>query len=1055
MTPDVAGQDPDLYCSGSSKRLNNTGALSVVNVKSERWGSDSVSVSPMDSWVPSSPADVYCTVLGYTAVNFTLQLVDQSPSALVSASPSAPPSGTGTASATRVGSPSGTATRTGTATNTATRSGSAPATPSRSSTASVSASLMPAPSNGAVATLAVGGQASGTLQTNEKHYYAFTWAPPAGAQPLGLQLTLKPLSLSADPDLAASQFGPSPSDFVPQLSSANGAGATDSLALYTGSAPLSAVLSSGSNPPTLFVRVTGYSAGSYLLTSAYIAASPSPTTPGSPTASPSAASALPSRPPTGSATRSPTAVASGASQSRTSTRTASSSGSRTPDPTPSPAVTVKARIAVSGSTVGASAVLVGSFAPGDLPHYLDFRPPSLGTWTFKLSRTAASGDVDLCVNAAGFRALVLGPNGVSNWCASAGLAPGAVEELNVTVTRTGASVSLGAGTRRRLVNLFRTGEEGGRFPLGFEAHADADADAEMALAPRLLQMSASPSPGPVSLFVRVANAQSSTSTSYQLGVAMTAASPDSGTGGGDPASSTPSLFERYRWWFIGGGAFVAVMIILGCVCGCACTRKRKAENRKTQAEAQAQAQAAAQAATGGRNEFSTGATATAAVTPGSGAPAQPPARAVYAGLPPAYAPGAVPAGGAGGLGQLQQIEMQQMQQMQVPMQTPYGAVNMPHMSGYPAAGGYPGPLSPTGYPPAAGYAVAPAAAAAYPPPAYSPGYPVAPGQAYPSAPGQAQMSNANALGNGGNSGLRPQVLAGLTGYASPSLQDARLNASASGPAYGGAGGAGPGSVPLASYPPMASGPAGSGIGSGPGGDNMVAASRGGIPSSALPFAGQTTGEWELDPNRKRMPSGPLPMPVPVPVPTAMPPGAVAASAPAYHSSPAPTAPGPALSLFGPPASASSSAYAYAEDEDPRAGAVMRGVSVRGVGSDNNYVRRPGQRQGPGGDYGDDDVSNDVDADADADVPIAVAPSQRFHRPSTGESTGGSTASAASLSAQQAAAIASTAATGDAAQIAVAAAAALAEANAGSSGNHGGGAYPAMPLPSPGSRVADL
>lgn len=1013
VTPDISGQDPDLYCSGSSSRSSSNGALVTVNVKSERWGSDSVSISQSDSWVPDSPPDVYCTVLGYSAVNFTLQLVDQSPASLSSPSPSALPSAT--ASTTRVGTPSSTVTRSGTASATPTRSGSAPASPSFSPTPSGSPSTLPAPSNGAVATLAIGGQASGSMQVNDKHYYALPWTPPAGPPPTGVLLTLKPLSSTADPDLAVSQYGPSPSAFVSQASSASGAGVTDSLTLYTNAVPLAAVLASGATPPTLYVRIAGYAAGSYLLTTAYIAPSPSPSVPGTPSASPTTGSASPSRPATATGSRSPTAVASGASPSRSPTRSVTRSASRSPDPTPSPAVSVKARISVAGSTVGSATLVAGSFLPGDLPHYMDFAPSAAGTWFFKLARTSPGGDVDLCVNAAGFRALVLGPNGVSNWCASAGLAPGAVEELNVTVTKYGATVSMGAGTRR----LVR------QFPATAAAEAGA-ADGAGADGHRRLQASASPSAatGPVSLFVRVANGPaSSQSSSYQLAVAMTQASTDSGSGG--DTMVTPSVWERYRWWFVGGGLFVLAMICLGCFCGCACTRRRRAgaagaDNQKTQAELQAQAAAA------GRNDPRATGPAGAGNVPAP-APAQATARAVYAGLPPAYAPGTT---GQPIQPQLQQVEMQQMQQMPMgPMQTPCGSVTGP-------GGGYSGPACPSGYPMPApgypsGYPSGYPAAAAYPPAAYSPqaapGYPLAPGATWPAA--QMPGNNNVVPVSGTGSGLRPQALAGLSGYASPSLREVSP-AALGGTGAAAVGGAGGAPVPLASYPPA--------------GDNKaqaLAAARGGIPSNALPFAGETRGDWELDSNLKRLPQGMGPAAA-----GGANGGAAGGARSARPSAPpaVPAAPGPALSLFGPPAPRYDEGGE--EEEDPRAGAaVMRGVS-------DNYAHaavRPGGRR-----TGDED---DDGPEGEGDVPIPVAQSQRFVVPplSTGGAQPGHSAGAPSLTAQQAAAIATAAATGDAAQIAVAAAAALAEANAVPPSSGAYPTVPAAPAGSSGPRVADL
>lgn len=1069
VTPDITGQDPDLYCSGSSSRSTTTGALSTVNVKSERWGGDSVAVSRSDSWVPVSPPDVYCTVLGYTAVNFTLQLVDQSPSSLSSPTPSALPSAT--ASATRVGTPTSTATRTRTASATPTRSGSAPASPSYSPSRSASPVTQPAPSNGAVATLAIGGQASGSLLVNDKHYYALPWTPPAGPTPVGVLLTLKPLSSSADPDLAVSQYGPSPSSFISQASSTRGAGITDSLTLSTSAVPLAAVLASGANPRTLYVRVVGYAAGSYLLTTAYIAPSPSPSTPGTPSATPTTGSASPSRPATVTASRSRSALASGASPSRSPTRSVTRSATRTPEPTPSPAVSVKARISVAGATVGAAAVVGGSFFPGDLPHYMDFTPPAAGTWSFKLARTSADGDVGLCVNAAGFRSLVLGPNGVFNWCASAGLAPGAVEELNVTVTKYGATVSLGAGTRR-LVQQFES---------------DAVAAAEgAACGARQLQASASPSTaaGPVSLFVRVANGPSSSSSSsqsssYMLAVAMTQASPDSGSGG-DPVP-TPTVWERYRWWFVGGGLFVLAMICLGCFCGCACTRKRRgSENQKTQAEMQAQA-----AAAGRNNAPSIGAGPAAAGNVPRPAPAPAPtpattARAVYAGLPPAYAPGSVATGQPmQPQMQMQQVEMQQLPMapgpMQMQMQTPYGSVTAPG-AGYPAypsgaayPSGYPMPMPapmlapgyPSGYP--AGYP-----AAAYSPQAAAPGsaYPVAPGAPWPAAPplnspgqGYPAALPSNNVVPLSSSGLRPQALTGLVGYASPSLRDVSPALGSSG-AVGGAGAGLGAPVPLASYPPSATGDQ-------PGDNKAAAAARGGIPSNALPFAGEArrTGDWELDSNLKR-PSLPLPQGT-GPAAGA---GAGAAGAAGGARSARPSAPpavpnttGPGISLFGPPApryddGAGAGAGADVEEEeeeDPRAGAaVMRGISDNYAHAHAHGHARAGSGAAVRGRRGSDNGDED-----EGDVPIPVAHSQRFIASPVSTGVAGHSTGAASLTAQQAAAIASAAATGDATQIAVAAAAALAEVNAvPAPAPASSGAYPTVP-PAPaggsGPRVADL
>lgn len=228
--------DPDLYCSSSSTRYSS-GRLYTVAGSSATYGYDSITVSPWDSWVPASPAYIYCTVYGYTGGYYTLQLVNEAPTPTPSAS----------ASPTQAKSPS--------------------SSPSPSAIASVA--------------LNIGASVAGTLQQGDKHYYSLLWAPPAGTAPTALTISVQPLSSMADPDLAASQYGPDPNVFSPQAVSTNGAGIIDSLTLTTTDLPLSAVLAFGGPQPKLYLRVSGFAAGGYVLSSAYVypasaqAASPS------------------------------------------------------------------------------------------------------------------------------------------------------------------------------------------------------------------------------------------------------------------------------------------------------------------------------------------------------------------------------------------------------------------------------------------------------------------------------------------------------------------------------------------------------------------------------------------------------------------------------------------------------------------------------------------------------------------------------------------------------------------------------------------------------------
>lgn len=355
----------------------------------------------------------------------------------------------------------------------------------------------------------VGAWASGYLLPKEKHFYAVQWLPPDSIVAEGFLAVLQPSGSAADSDLAVSQYGPDVTTFVSQASSSNGPGMTDSIGISLSAMPLAAVLAARRTPPTIYIEISGFVAGNYLLTTSFIATSPSSSQTSSDTATASSTS-----------TSSPTPSSTGSADAEGvamdfATRSPSPSRWRSASPTQTRSWgTTRRDIVVSGASVGSSTNLIDSFGPEESQHVFSFQPPATGVWTFILVRTSLTGDLRLCAG--------LDSSGSSStftpWCARPGTSFGAPQQIDINVGTDDAART----ARRRL-----------------ERHLQVDATIQTA-APLLIRITNAQVEQEARYRLSVKLLLAAASVNFVLKISATSTTGSSTTGSSTTSSSTTS-----------------------------------------------------------------------------------------------------------------------------------------------------------------------------------------------------------------------------------------------------------------------------------------------------------------------------------------------------------------------------------------------------------------------------------------------------------------------------------------------------------------------------------